>query len=321
MPGFATHYIFGRETYRKLKCNPQKRNIYHNRAAYALGLQGPDLFFFYLPSYALYKSNLGSIAHTQETGAFFLGLIESCCRITNSTDRSIAEAYLTGFLGHYLLDTACHPYVYAATHYSGPKKDYFWRHAYLETDIDTALLDLKLHRKPCQFHAASTIALTRRQKKVVARLLYDAYHYAFPTLRIRKSTMHAGIFSIRLGMWMLHDDSGQKKVLFRFAEKHFLGYPLFSPLIPSDTLFFRTDPFNLRHAVWTNPWNSSLTSQASFFELYDAAQERYLIQMEKLDALLHTAQDTPLQRKLLHNFMKDYQNLSFHSGLDVSIPS
>ena len=160
MPGFATHYIFGRETYRKLKCNPQKRNIYHNRAAYALGLQGPDLFFFYLPSYALYKSNLGSIAHTQETGAFFLGLIESCCRITDSTDRSIAEAYLTGFLGHYLLDTACHPYVYAATHYSGPKKDYFWRHAYLETDIDTALLDLKLHRKPCQFHAASTMPIT-----------------------------------------------------------------------------------------------------------------------------------------------------------------
>lgn len=321
MPGFVTHYIFGRETYRKLKCNPQKRNLYYNRAAYALGLQGPDLFFFYLPSYALYRTNLGSIAHTQETRAFFTGLIESYYRITNSADRGIAEAYLTGFLGHYLLDTACHPYIYAATHYSGRKKDYFCRHAYLETDIDTALLDLKLHKKPCQFHAADTIALTQRQKKVIARLLYDAYHYAFPGLRIRKSTMWAGIFSIRLGMWMLHDDSGQKKVLFRFAEKHFLGYPLFSPLIPSDTLFFRTDPFNLRHAVWTNPWDLSLTSTTSFLELYEAARTRYLTQMKKLYTLLHTAPDTNLQRRLLHDFMKEYQNLSFHSGLDVSIPS
>lgn len=110
-------------------------------------------------------------------------------------------------------------------------------------------------------------------------------------------------------------------MLFRFAEKHFLGYPLFSPLIPSDTLFFRTDPFNLRHAAWTNPWDSSLTSQASFFDLYNTAQKRYLTQIEKLDALFHTSQDTTLWKRLLYNFMKDYQNLSFHSGLDVSIPS
>lgn len=321
MPGFVTHYIFGRETYRKLKCNPQKKNLYYNRAAYALGLQGPDLFFFYLPTYALYRTNLGSIAHTSETRAFFMGLIESYYRITNSADRGVAEAYLTGFLGHYLLDTTCHPYIYAATRYNGREKDYFCRHAYLETDIDTALLDLKLHKKPCQFHAADTIALTHRQEKVIARLLYDAYHYAFPGLRIRKSTMWAGIFSIRLGMWMLHDDSGQKKVLFRFAEKHFLGYPLFSPLIPSDTLFFRTDPFNLRHAAWTNPWDSSLTSTTSFFELYEKARARYLVQMKKLYALLHAAPDTNLQQRLLRDFMKDYQNLSFHSGLDVSIPS
>lgn len=47
-------------------------------------------------------------------------------------------------------------------------------------------------------------------------------------------------------------------------EKHFLGYPLFSPLIPSDTLFFRTDPFNLRHASWKNPWDATRVSTESF---------------------------------------------------------
>lgn len=321
MPGFVTHYIFGRETCRKLRHTPQKKNLYYNRAAYALGLQGPDLFFYYLPSYALSGKNLGSIAHTQQTQAFFLGLIESYYRITNGVDRGIAEAYLTGFLGHYLLDTACHPYIYAATHYEGRRKDYFSRHAYLETDIDTALLDIKLHKKPCQFHAADTIALTLRQKKVVAKLLCDAYRYAFPELHVRKSSMWAGIFSIRLGMRILHDDSGQKKVLFRFAEKHFLGYPLFSPLIPSDTLYFRTDPLNLRHADWTNPWDASLISKESFLDLYQAAGGRYLVQMKKLHTLLHTAPDGQERRRLLSDFLKDYQNLSFHSGLDVSIPS
>lgn len=322
MPGFVTHYIFGRETYRKLKCNSLKKNLHYNRAAYALGLQGPDLFFYYLPSYALHSHNLGALAHTSETQAFFLGLIQSYLRLSRTADRGIAEAYLAGFLGHYLLDTTCHPYIYAMTHYHGKgEKAYFSRHAYLETDIDTALLDEKLHRKPCEFHSADTIVLSFQQKKVITQLLYDAYHYAFPALSLRKLTMWAGIFSIQFGMRMLHDDSGQKKVLFRFLEKHFLGYPLFSPLIPSDTLLFRTDPLNLRHASWTNPWDSSHTSTKSFCELYEDAGTRYLTQLRKLHELLHADAQSPRQKKLIADFMTEYQNLSFHSGLDVHIPS
>ena len=50
MPGFVTHYLFGEEIYHQLKCNFQKKNLFYNRSAYAFGLQGPDLFFYYLPS-------------------------------------------------------------------------------------------------------------------------------------------------------------------------------------------------------------------------------------------------------------------------------
>ena len=53
MPGYVTHYIFGREVYHNLKNNSLKKNLYYNRAAYGLGLQGPDIFFYYLPSYVL----------------------------------------------------------------------------------------------------------------------------------------------------------------------------------------------------------------------------------------------------------------------------
>lgn len=321
MPGFVTHYIFGRETYRKLKNHSQKENLYRNRAAYGLGLQGPDLFFYYLPSYILHGHNIGALAHTRETNAFFHGLLLSYMRLTDSADRGIAEAYLTGYLGHYLLDTTCHPYIYAMTRFTGRTKEYFSRHAYLETDIDTALLEIKLCRTPGDFHMENTFSLTHRQKKVIATLLYDAYHYAFPGLQLTKATMYLGIFSIRLGMKLLRDTSGQKKALFRLAEKHFLGYPLFSPLIASDTLFFRTDPFNLRHAVWANPWDSSITSTESFFELYEKAGERYLTLSKMLHELLHAERDTAYQIKLLRTFLKEYRNLSFHSGLDVSIPS
>ena len=190
MPGFVTHYLFGEEIYHQLKCNSQKKNLFYNRSAYAFGLQGPDLFFYYLPSYALHRHNLGALAHTTEPRAFFHGLLESYGRLSSAADRGIAEAYISGFLGHYLLDTTCHPYIYAMTHYHDKKeKSYFSRHAYLETEIDTELLARKRHKTPCEFHAADTIQLTFAQKRVIAGLLYDAYHYAFPELSIHRSTM------------------------------------------------------------------------------------------------------------------------------------
>ena len=321
MPGFVTHYIFGRETYHKLKHPQQKKNLYDNRAAYGLGLQGPDLFFYYLPSYVLHGGNIGALAHTSETNAFFRGLLQSYSRFSSQTDRDIAEAYLTGFLGHYLLDTTCHPYIYAASHYQGKGKDYFSHHAYLEIDIDTALLDMKLHKKPHEFYMERTFSLTRRQKKVIADMLYHAYHYAFPDLRLHKCTMWFGIYSIRFAMGMLRDRTGQKKVLLRFLEKHLLGFPICSPLIASDTLFFRTDPFNLRHAPWHNPWDENHTSRESFFELYEKAMTRHLTMTEELYLLLHTPSGNSQHAALLRKFLTEYGNLSFHSGLDVSIPS
>ena len=92
MPGFVTHYLFGEEIYHQLKCNSQKKNLFYNRSAYAFGLQGPDLFFYYLPSYALHRHNLGALAHTTEPRAFFHGLLESYGRLSSAADRGIAEA-------------------------------------------------------------------------------------------------------------------------------------------------------------------------------------------------------------------------------------
>lgn len=170
--------------------------------------------------------NIGALAHVCETSAFFQGLIESRNQFSSRTDLNIAEAYLIGFLGHYTLDTICHPYIYTMTHYKDKKeKAYFSRHAYLETDIDTALLDLKLHRQPCNFHTEDTIRLTHRQKHVIASMLYYAYRYAFPDVKFRKYTMYLAIFSMQLGLWLMHDDSGKKKAIVRLTERICLGYP------------------------------------------------------------------------------------------------
>ena len=317
MPGFVTHYIFGRDTYHKLDCNPFKSNLRQNRAAFGLGLQGPDLFFYYLPSYLLLRCNPGALAHDGSSNIFFESLLMTCLSFSSDADRRIAEAYLAGFLGHYTLDTVCHPYIYAMTDFHGHEKDYFSRHAYLETDIDSALLFEKLHRTPAGFSNNGTIALTHHQKKVIATMLHAAYQKAFPHLKVGRLTMRLGIFSIRLGMRILQDKTGQKKVLFRFLEHLFLGYPLFSPLIPSSSLFFRTDPFNLRRARWKNPWNPALESEESFLDLYRKSMELYLARLNALAELLGCQNDPDRQKRLIHAFLEEYGNRSFLSGIHV----
>ena len=170
MPGYVTHYIFGRDMYEKLNDPVLKNNLYKNRAVYALGHQGPDIFFYYLPAYVLHGHNLGDMAHTENTGAFYAALLESRSIFKKPEDLQIANAYLEGFLGHYILDSICHPFIYGRTHYKKNDRGYFSRHAYLETEIDASLLELKYHRRRADFHMENTIMLTPRQKWIVARL-------------------------------------------------------------------------------------------------------------------------------------------------------
>ena len=282
MPGYVTHYIFGRDMYEKLNDPVLKNNLYKNRAVYALGHQGPDIFFYYLPAYVLHGHNLGDMAHTENTGAFYAALLESRSIFKKPEDLQIANAYL-------------------------------------ETEIDTSLLELKYHRRRADFHMENTIMLTPRQKWIVARMLHYAYQHTYHGLFVSRYTIFMAIFATQLGFRILYDSTGQKKVLFRFAEKHTLGYPVFSPLIANDSLLFRTDPFNMQHKKWTNPWDSSISSVESFFDLYGRSEEKYLHCLAELSALLKERIHSPKASLLTEEFLKDYGNASFHSGLDCTI--
>lgn len=58
MPGFTTHYLFGVDACRRLTSTSMHNMIRRDHSAYALGLQGPDLFFYYLPSYLMHRKIL-----------------------------------------------------------------------------------------------------------------------------------------------------------------------------------------------------------------------------------------------------------------------
>lgn len=321
MPGFTTHYLFGLNTYRQFDNTFLKQVIRDNHAAYSLGLQGPDVFFYFLPSYMVHRNNIGALAHIDRTGLFLKNLINSRKLFHRRKERRIAEAYISGFLGHYTLDTHCHPYVYWKTDFKEKNGRYHGCHMSLETDIDAELLQFYKHRLPSAFRQYSTIRLTRLQFRTIASILYYVYHQTYPELGILHVTMRAAIRSMQFGTRLLHDPSGRKKAIGSRLETLFLGYPLLSTLIPSDHLAFHTDPLNLLHQPWQNPWDKSRISTDSFFDLMDCAQKDYLGILSDVNRLFQTPFNTKSEQKQTKALLNKLGNDSYHSGLDCGIPS
>lgn len=318
MPGFTTHYLFGFTTYRKLNTSPMRTCIRKHPHAYALGLQGPDIFFYYPPSHMRASGNLGSLAHKNRTGAFLCNLLKSRSLFPNSPDKNIAASYIAGFLGHYVLDTICHPYVYAKSHYHTFTRGYFSHHIYLETDIDTELLAYYKNCAPSEFHSEDTIRLSRHERHVIASLLHYAYSRTYPEYHFVRLSVSAAIRSMRLGVTLLRDPSGFKKAFVRKVEAKTIGYAGISPLIPSDVYTFTADPLNLRHFRWRNPWDITQCSNASFFDLLDKARAEYTSVLTLTEQFFSATPQTLLYRKRLADLSAALGNKSYGSGLPLT---
>lgn len=317
MPGFATHYLFGLTTHRELNTSPMRTCIAKHPHAYALGLQGPDIFFYYPPSHIRASGNLGSLAHKNRTGIFLRNLLKSRNLFPCSPEQNIASSYIAGFLGHYILDTACHPYIYAKSHYGTFERDYFSHHIYLEVDIDAELLAYYKDCAPSEFHPEDTIRLSRRERYVITSLLHYAYSQTYPEYYFVRLSIDAAIRSMYFGVILLRDPYGQKKAFVRKIEAKTVGYAGISPLIPSDFYTFTVDPLNLRHFCWRNPWDITQQSHASFFELLDNARTKYTSILTMTEQLFSVPPKTPVYRKRLRALSTALGNKSYSSGLPL----
>ena len=99
MPDYFTHLAGARQIYARLEA--RYRNLISDDSLYLLGAQGGDVFFFYGLSY---KNNPGRFLHRLPAAEIFEKLAQK--------DKS----YCAGWVTHYALDSAIHPYVYAYKH-------------------------------------------------------------------------------------------------------------------------------------------------------------------------------------------------------------
>lgn len=131
MPAFYAHYRFGKET-AALAQEPLSEIIHAHRRIFEIGLQGPDIFFFYKPLAGGGKvAKYGHHLHDISALAFF----ENALTVVERFGRDSKEyAYLLGFICHFVLDAACHPYIADYIKASGVK------HLEIEEEFEKYLL-------------------------------------------------------------------------------------------------------------------------------------------------------------------------------------
>lgn len=130
MPATYAHYQFGKLVYKALS-KEIRTIIKENKAAYLLGLHGPDLVFYYRPVWKNKINQLGVQMHKELAIDFF----ERGRQKYQEHPSNVLLSYLCGFLCHFMLDSECHPYI------DNYKEKYHLGHLAIETDFDRFLIE------------------------------------------------------------------------------------------------------------------------------------------------------------------------------------
>ena len=162
MPSTYTHYRFGTRVLAEL--SPEIRNLLQrNRMLFDLGLQGPDFFFYYKLGKKTPVRRLAKVYHRQTGRAVFTRI---CEELKNPTEKELA--YLYGLLGHYCLDSVCHPLVFQVTGEDG------LAHNAMESEFERYLLAKDGIARPHRHLRGAYLRCGRKKAHVIARCYPEA---------------------------------------------------------------------------------------------------------------------------------------------------
>ncbi len=309
MPSFDTHYAFGVSSLRGLNPSYVKECCQKHPIPYNLGNQGPDSCFFFLQA-ILHKKTLGRLMHTTNTGAFFTNMYKRIVKLQDPLEQEVAVAYLAGFLGHYALDTATHPFIYARTDFDKEDPQYSIRHAILETDLDFVVVKNVLQTLPSYLPRHKYHWLNRFDEKVLRKLFIEATCDTYPTEPAFSRTCGLDFYIMPMTWAPFHNRSGKQKRLFQRIEKALHVKATLSSQIPEDHRAVNKDPLNKQHDAWANPWDASLVSTESFTDLFKKARDKHRKLLRQLNAALSNKDKS----------FSIGESLSYLSGLSDTIP-
>ena len=245
MPANYAHYRFGKQVLPGLP-EKERRLIQRFRRMFDMGLHGPDIFFYYNPFLKTAVGDLGSKFHSQSGQEFFT---QACTKATSEA----ARAYLYGLLGHYCLDSVCHPYVQKLVDIGEAG------HVALESEFDRHLLALDKVPSPHTYDMSKHFKLTRGECMTVAEF--------YPTATGANVSQSVNIMAFAAKFLASPNREGREKLLKKISPS------LCDHFIPKEA-------------------NEDLALYVSeLSDLYDQAMEKYPVLLEQLNAHMQTGED------------------------------
>ena len=257
MPDVAVHTSFCREVRAALSPEAQGKI---RTLPYELAAFGPDIWFMYKP-WRNKRQGRGRRMHTTRTGEFLTAL---AVRARESGDPDALFSYLAGFLCHYTLDSAAHPYIIYRTEVEFTYKGC---HRMFEHSIDNCLMEREGTGGGRHPVTGGYMAKMKLPASMDADL--DAvYGRVYGWKKVRKA-INACYRSFRACYRLMENPKGLAARLTRLT-----GSEALKSLAYSESLFNGTDVENNAHREWLHSHDESIRSTESFGDLRGKAADR-----------------------------------------------
>ena len=249
MPDVVVHAVFGREIQAGLDREIAEKI---REVPYTFALFGPDIWFMYQPWKR--REGRGRRMHTTRTGQFLMALARQAKKSKHPEE---LFSYLAGFLCHYALDTAAHPYVVHMTEIRTkiPRGHMAFEHTLDRLEMERAGVPGEKH--PITDHYYPSLRLPKEIRGDIDAVFREVYGW-----RGCWKALNCSWPRYRLAYRILENPKGLFTRLARFT-----GRPGLKGLAYATSPFNGTDVENTAHTEWTHSHDSTISFTSDFSEL------------------------------------------------------
>ena len=181
-------------------------------------------------------------------------------------------------LGHYLLDSTAHPFVYAQQNAIceagvGLEDAGGDVHAVIESDIDSWLLWAYRHQTVSEHPVSLNLARTGRIERVAGAMVAQVAWQVFG-LSIPANAYGGAVGDYELVYRVIDDGSGLRTDAIALVERIFRSHSRAQALAHHDTTSDACAAANLSHHEWHDPYTGAPSSE-SFPDLFFSALDRW----------------------------------------------
>ena len=288
MPAIITHDFFGRDVYDQLFATIGGSR--DEADAFLLGNQGPDpLFYSMISPHLLPHNRLGSTMHAKKPAELIAALKDSL-GVLDPDEQRIGRAYALGFLCHYTLDSAMHPFVYSqqyaicdAGEPGLTRDDGSEVHGVIEAEFDEIVLYAKRGESIETFNPSrEVLRASRATLKAISKM------YSYMALNVYGEIVPPSLFTIavydfRFVQRVFYSPSGVKREVLGRVERLARSHSFYQSMSHRPVESAECSFDNRERAPWTNPFTGDVRA-TSFWDIYEAALESAQANIAAFDA-------------------------------------